>query len=257
MDRSPKERKIVESQYKASRLHLQSVSAKVTPEGGLFGLALVAYATYKVNDTLTRNYLVFLLLMFGLVMLVALLLLGLRPIFERFMNAAFDKFGLKETIDFKWTSGPVLTRTREIHDLSELPPELASNPEVQKLLQSDSVKKLFEKTTMVTLERPLVVLGSEIAADDAGVSLPAETHSDSESARPEIRVFDSPANLPPELANNPQIKSLLARSKGSVVPREKSTPSVDILKWALVVLGLIILVLSFLTLFAFFHPPAR
>ena len=94
MDRSPKERKIVESQYKASRLHLQSVSAKVTPEGGLFGLALVAYATYKVNDTLTRNYLVFLLLMFGLVMLVALLLLGLRPIFERFMNAAFDKLDL-------------------------------------------------------------------------------------------------------------------------------------------------------------------
>ena len=118
------------------------------------------------------------------------------------------------------------------------------------------MKKLFEKTPMVTLERPLVVLGSESAAED-GVSLPAETHSDSERARPEIRGFDSPANLPPELANSPQIKSLLARSKGSVVPREKSTPSVDILKWALVVLGLIILVLSFLTLFAYFHPPAR
>jgi hypothetical protein len=176
MDLSPKERKIVESQYKASRQQLQSLSAKVTLAGGLFGLALVAYAAYKVNDTLTRNYLVFLLLMFGLVMLVALLLLGLRPIFERFMNAAFDKSGLKETIDFKCTSGPVLTR--EIHDLSELPPELARNPEVQKLLQSDSVKKLFEKTTMVTLERPLVVLGNESAADDAGVSLPAETHSD-------------------------------------------------------------------------------
>ncbi len=131
MDLSPNERKIVESQYKASRQQLQSLSAKVTLAGGLFGLALVAYAAYKVNDTLTRNYLVFLLLMFGLVMLVAFLLLGLRPICERFMNAAFDKLGLKETIDFKWTSGPVLTKTREIHDLSELPPELASNPEVQ------------------------------------------------------------------------------------------------------------------------------
>jgi hypothetical protein len=191
----------------------------------------------------------------ALVMLVALLLLGLRPIFERFMNAAFDKLGLKETIDFKGTSGPVVTKTQEIHDLSELPPELASNPEVQRLLQSDAVKKLFEKTTMVTLERPLVVLGSESAADEAGVSLPAETHSDSESAGPEIRLFDSPANLPPELANNPHIKSLLARSKGSVVPRKKSAPSVDILKWAFVVL--IILVLGFLTPFAYFHPPAR
>jgi hypothetical protein len=75
------------------------------------------------------------------------------------MNAAFDKLGRKETIDFKWTSRPVVTKTREIHDLSELPPELASNPELEKLLQSDSVKKLFEKTTMVTLERPLGRLG--------------------------------------------------------------------------------------------------
>ena len=63
------------------------------------------------------------------------------------MNAAFDKLGLKETIDFKWASGPVVTKTREVHDLSELPPEIANNPEVQKLLQSDSVKKLFEKTS--------------------------------------------------------------------------------------------------------------
>ena len=30
-----------------------------------------------------------------------------------------------------------------------------------------------------------------------------------------------------------------------MVPREKSTPSVDIVKWALVVVGFIILVLSF------------
>jgi hypothetical protein len=257
MDLSRKERKIVESQYQASRQQLQSLSAKVTLAGGLFGLSLVAYAAYKVNDILTRNYLVFLLLMLGLVMLVALLLLGLRPIFERFMNAAFDKLGLKETIDFKWTSGPVVKKTREVHDLSELPPEIANNPEVQKLLQSDSVKKLFEKTTMVTLERPPVVLGSKSAADDAGVSLPAETHSDSKSTTPEIRVFDSPANLPPELANNPQMKSLLARSKGSAVPYEKSAPRVDTLKWTLVVLGFIVLVLSFLTLFAYFHPPGR
>jgi len=256
MDLSPEERKIVAPQYKTSRQQLQSLSAKVTLAGGLFGLALVAYAAYKVNDTLTRNYLAFLLLMLGLVMLVALLLLGLRPIFERFMNTAFDKLGLKETIDFKWTSGPVVTKAREIHDLRELPPELVSNPEVQRLLQSDPVEKPFEKTMMVTLGRPLVVLGGESAADD-GVSLPAETHSDPESARPELRVFDSPAKLPPELADNPQIKSLLARRKGSVLPREKSAPSVDILKWALVVLGLIILVLSLLTLFAYFHPPAR
>jgi hypothetical protein len=81
-----------------------------------------------VDDSLTRNYLVFLLLMLGLVILVALLVLGLRPIFDRLMNAAFDKLGLKETI--------------------------------------------------------------------AGVSLPPETHSDSESATPEIRVFDSLADLP-------------------------------------------------------------
>jgi hypothetical protein len=141
MDLSPKERKIVESQYKASRQQLQSLSGKVTLAGGLSGLVLVAYAAYKVNDTLTRNYLVFLLFMFGLVMLVALLLLGLRPIFERFMNAAFDKLGLKETIDFKWVSGPVVSKTREMHDLSELPAELASNAEVQKLLE-----RLGEKT---------------------------------------------------------------------------------------------------------------
>ena len=76
MDLSPKERQIVESQYKASRRQLQSFSAKVALAGGLFRLALVAYATYKVDDSLTRNYLVFLLLMLGLVMLVALLLLG-------------------------------------------------------------------------------------------------------------------------------------------------------------------------------------
>jgi hypothetical protein len=94
MDRSPKERKIVQSQYKASRLHLQSVSAKVTPEGGLFGLALVAYATYKVNDTLTRNYLVFLLLMFGLVNVARSSVSATKTIFERFMNAAFDKLDL-------------------------------------------------------------------------------------------------------------------------------------------------------------------
>jgi hypothetical protein len=126
---------------------LQSLSAKVTLAGGLFGLSLVAYAAYKVNDILTRKYLVFLLLMLGLVMLVAVLLLGLRPIFERFMNAAFDKLGFKETIDFKWTSGPVVRKTREVHDLSELPPEIANNPDAEKLLQGDSVKKLFEKTT--------------------------------------------------------------------------------------------------------------
>jgi hypothetical protein len=82
MDLSPKERKTVESQYKASRQQLQSLSAKITLAGGLFGLALVAYAAFKVNGTLTRSYLGFLLLMLGLVMLVALLLLGLRPIFE-------------------------------------------------------------------------------------------------------------------------------------------------------------------------------
>jgi len=110
---------------------------------------------------------------------------------------------------------------------------------------------------MVTVEHLMVDSGSHSAADDAGVSLPPETHSDSESATPEIRVFESLADLPPELANNPQIKSLLARSAGVVVPREKSTPSVDIVKWALVVVGFIILVLSFLTLFAYFHPPAR
>jgi len=156
----------------------------------------VAYATYKVDDSLTRNYLVFLLLMLGLVMFVALLLLGLGPIFDRFMNAAFDKLGLKETIDFKLTSGPIVTKTHEIHDLSELPPELANNPEVQKLFQSDAVQKLFEKTTMVTVEHPMVDSGSHSAADDAGVSLPPETHSDSESATPEIRVFDSLADLP-------------------------------------------------------------
>ena len=181
MDLSPEERKIVESQYQASRQQLQSLSAKVTLGGGLFRLALVAYAAYQVNDTLTRNYLVFLLLMLGLVMLVALLLLGLRPTFERFMNAAFDKAGLKETVDFKWTSGPIVANTREIHDLGELAPEIANNPEVQKLSQSNSVKKLFEKTTMVTLERPRIILGSENTGDQAG-SPPAEAVSDSDGA---------------------------------------------------------------------------
>ena len=62
MDLSPKERKIVDSQYHASRKQLQPLSAKVKLAGGLFGLSLVDYAAYKVNDTLTRNYLVFLLL---------------------------------------------------------------------------------------------------------------------------------------------------------------------------------------------------
>ena len=103
----------------------------------------------------------------------------------------------------------------------------------------------------------MVVLGSERDGDDVGVSLPAETHSGSENATPEIRVFDSPADLPPELANNPQIKSLLARSKGSDEPPGKSAASVDILKWALLVLGFIILVLGFLVLFAYLRPPAR
>jgi len=59
---------------------------------------------------------------------------------------------------------------------------------VQKLFQSDAVQKLFEKTTMVTVEHPMVDSGSHSAADDAGVSLPPETHSDSESATPEIRI---------------------------------------------------------------------
>ena len=49
---------------------------------------------------------------------------------------------------------------------------------------------------MVTVEHPMVDSGSHSAADDAGVSLPPETHSDSESATPEIRVFDSLADLP-------------------------------------------------------------
>jgi hypothetical protein len=70
-------------------------------------------------------------------------------------------------------------------------------------------------------------------------------------------VFDGPANLPPELANNAQIKDLLARSSSSTVPREKSAPLVGVLKWALVFLGFIILVLGFLTLFVYFQPPAR
>jgi len=82
-----------------------------------------------VNDTLTRNYLVFLLLMFGLVML-SLFCSGTKTIFERFMNAAFDKLGSRKT-SISMDVGPVLTKTREIHDLSKLPPELASNPEVQ------------------------------------------------------------------------------------------------------------------------------
>jgi hypothetical protein len=257
MHLSPKERKqILESQYKASTEQLRSFSTKVTLAGGLFIVALIAYAAYKVNDSLTRNYLAFLLLMLGLVAVVALLLLGLRPFFERFMNAAFDKLGLAETIDLKWKLGPLVTKAREVHDPSELPPELANNPEVQRLLQSDRVQKLFQKSSTVTLNYPPISSGAENASDAEMVSDSAKTGSDSVSVAQEIRVFDSHAALPPELANNPQIKDLVARSSGSMVPREKSAPIVDILIWALVFLGFIILVLCFLTLFVV-QRPAR
>jgi hypothetical protein len=258
MDLFPQERQqIRESQDKASRGQLRSFSAKVSFAGGLFIVALIAYAAYKVNDSLTRNYLVFLLLMLGLVMVVALLLLALRPFFERFMNAAFDKLGLKETIDFKWTLRPVVTKAREVHDSCDLPPELANNPEVQKLLQSDRVQKLFQKSSTVTLNYPPISSGSKDASGTEVASDSAKPGFDSVSVAPEIRVFDSPANLPPELANNSQIKDLLARSSSSAVPSEKSAPLVGVLKWALVCLGFIILVLGFLTLFVYFQLPAR
>ena len=256
MDLSPKERKqILESQYKASRAQLQSFSAKVSLAGGLFLVALIAYAAYKVNDTSARNYLVFLLLMLGLVMLVALLLLGIRPFFERFMNEAFDKLGLKETVDFKWTLGPFVTKTGEVHDLSELPPELANNPEVQKLLQSDRVKKLFQKTTLADLNYPPISSDSESASVPSPVSGTVKPGSDSESVTPELRVFDSPADLPPELANNPQIRNFITRHSGST--GEEAPPMVDILEWALVLLGLIMLILGSMTLFVYFQRPAH
>lgn len=196
--------------------------------------------------------------MLGLVIVVALLLLGLRPFFERFMNVAFDKLVLKETIDFrKWTLGPLVTKPREVHDLDELPPELANNPEVQRLLQSDRIQKLFQKSSMVTLNYPPISSGGENASRGEVVFDSAKPSSDSVSVAPEIHVFDSPADLPPKLANNSQIKDLLARSSASTVPREKSAPIVDVLKWALVFLGFIILVLGFLTLFVYFQRPAR
>jgi hypothetical protein len=187
MDLSPKERQqIRESQDKASREQLRSFSAKVSLAGGLFIVALIAYAAYKVNDSLARNYLVFLLLMLGLVMVVALLLLALRPFFERFMNAAFDKLGLKETIDFKWTLGPLVTKAREVHDQGELPPELANNPEVQKLLQGDRVQKLFQNSGTVTLNYPPISSGSKNVSGNEVVSDSAKPGFDSVSGAPEI-----------------------------------------------------------------------
>jgi len=156
----------------------------------------VAYATYKVDDSLTRNYLVFLLLMLGLVMLVALLLLELRPIFDRLMNAAFDKLGPQRNYRFQIDIATNCHQNARDSRSERIASGTCEQPEVQKLFQSDAVQKLFEKTTMVTVEHPMVDSGSHSAADDAGVSLPPETHSDSESATPEIRVFDSLADLP-------------------------------------------------------------
>ena len=258
MDLSLKEcKQIPESQSKASREQLRSFSAKVTLAGGLFIVALIAYAAYKVNDSLTRNYLVFLLLMLGLVMVVALLLLALRPFFERFMNAAFDKLGLKETIDFKWTLGPFVAKPREVHDLSELPSELANNAEVQKLLQGEREQKLFQKSSVVTLNYPPMSSGSENAPDSEVASNTAKLGPDSVIVAPEIRVFDSPADLPSELANAPQVRDLLAGSSGPTALRERSAPIVDVLKWTLLFLGLIALVLGFLALIVYVQRPAR
>jgi hypothetical protein len=180
-----------------------------------------------VDDSLTRNYLVFLLLMLGLVMLVALLVLGLRPIFDRLMNAAFDKLGLKETIDFKLTSGPIVTKTREIHDLSELPPELANNPKCKNSSRATQYKSCSRRqqwspwntrwsTQAATV--PLTTLEFHCRPKRTPIQRAQRRKFAYSIVSPICRI---------ELANNPQIKSFLARSKGVVVPREKSTASVD------------------------------
>jgi len=119
--------------------------------------------------------------------------------------------GLKENIDFKWTSGPVLTKTPRFTISANAAD--CEQPEVQNYYRATQLKKLFEKTMMVAL-------GSEDAADDAGVSLPAERIpiQRAQAGNPGVRQSRQSAG---RTGDNPQIKSSSARSKGlPSCPRE-------------------------------------
>src|SRR4029077_19244929 len=79
-------------------------------------VGLAIYLTVTVQDPQARSIFEFVLLLFCIPLVVALLLSPLRGVFERLMNSLFAKLGL-------------------------FSPELANNPEAQRLLEGAGVEQ--------------------------------------------------------------------------------------------------------------------
>src|SRR5436309_10718236 len=104
------ELRLLQSQQWASRAQQTAFQQRAAIVGATVVVGLVIYLTVTVQDPQARSIFEFVLLMFCIPLAVALLLSSLRGVFERLMKSLFARLGL-------------------------FSPELANNPEVQRLFE--------------------------------------------------------------------------------------------------------------------------
>src|SRR5437870_4019559 len=173
------DQRLLRSQHRASRARRSAFQQWVAIGGATVVVGLVIYLTVTVQDPQARSIFEFVLLLFCIPLVVALLLSPLRRVFDRLMNGLFAKLGL-------------------------FSPELANNPEVQ---------RLFERAT----EHQRA--GTTAATGDSG------EHGNDPSSQVDLatRVVTNLAqgtkDLPPEIANDPELRALMNQAKNLLAER--------------------------------------
>jgi len=250
-DPSPDQRKrTYQAQFRVSGTGARAVASAISALLALLIFALIASLAFKMRDPQAKSLFALLIFMLILVAGIGSVLLGVRRFLEKLAGSAFQKGSPGNAVSFKWTVGPVITKTRVLHNLSELPAELANNPEVQQFLHRPEVQKLLERqhhSTFATSEPQTVIDVSGTATAD---STPLESPADPSVPRAELRVTTISSDLPPEIEDSPEMKAFLGPQPSArrVYPRNQSPQGPDILKWVAIMLGFIVLVLGSLLL---------
>ncbi len=247
-DPSPDERqRVFKAQVRVSGSRLRVFSSAVSTLAGLFIFLMIALLAFKMRDPQAKGLFAALIFTLILVAAVGSALLWARRLLRNLAGSTFQNSADGNRVSFKWTVGPVVTKTKVLRDLSELPPELASNPEVQLFLHRPEVQKLLQQRGDPTIVRSQSHIVIDVGSANPSSATPQPSPLDTSVGQSEVRVITNASELPSETAELLEAKPLGGQQPRAPTTRQEQRP--DILKWLAMALGILVLVLGFLTLF--------